>query len=277
MILAFSKYHGAGNDFIIIDDRNAQLSGIFKANQKLIASMCHRHRGIGADGLILLLSEKEGDFRMVYYNADGNEGSFCGNGARCAVAFAHRNTIINQLKTRFTAIDGKHYAAIEWFDQNTYMVSLHMRPSAPPKKIAGNKYYVNTGSPHLVIFVEELSEIDVNKMGKSLRNSPKWSNAGVNVNFVKLTDMNHIAVRTYERGVERETLSCGTGVAAAAITAYVHHNECDEQNYYISTLGGRLEVSLTPPQHPGGKFNNIKLFGPAEFVFKGEYIADEFI
>ncbi len=273
MILAFSKYHGTGNDFIIIDDRNAQLYRILNGNQKLIARMCHRHYGIGADGLILLLSDENSHFRMVYYNADGNEGSFCGNGSRSVVAFVHQNKIINRLETRLAAMDGEHHATIESFDQNIYMVNVHMGASAPPEKIAGNKYYVNTGSPHLVILVEELYKIDVNKLGKNIRNSSKWANAGVNVNFVKLTENNHIAVRTYERGVERETLSCGTGVTAAAITAYVHHkqNKCHAQKYIIDTEGGRLEVLLTPPQTQKDMFNNIRLIGPAEFVFKGEY------
>lgn len=271
MFFEFSKYHGTGNDFIIIDDRDAHLLKAIHNKQAIIAQMCHRNYGIGADGLILLVSDKKSHFRMVYFNADGKEGSFCGNGARSVVAFAHRNEIIKKLETIFAATDGEHHATIEWFDQNTYQVNVQMGVTAAPEKISHNKYFANTGSPHLVILVDELSDIDVNKLGKKIRNSSEWSDAGVNVNFVKITGINHLAVKTYERGVERETLSCGTGVTAAAIVAYMHSNENYDQNYIIDNEGGRLEVSFTPPQKQGDKFNNIRLIGPAQFVYQGKY------
>lgn len=271
MFFEFSKYHGTGNDFIIIDDRDNRLSKLVYRKQELIARMCHRNYGIGADGLILLLSNKSSYPQMVYYNADGKEGSFCGNGSRCFVAFAHQNKIINQLETSFSATDGEHHAKIEWFDNNIYEVNIQIGANTPPEKIALNKYFVNTGSPHLVIFTEELSKIDVTRLGNTIRNSPEWRKAGVNVNFVKMTGKNQLTVRTYERGVERETLSCGTGVTAAAVAACVHHTECNEQHFFVDTLGGKLEVSMSAPRYPGDKLNNIRLIGPAEFVFKGEY------
>ena len=255
MLLSFYKYQGTGNDFIIIDNRDLIFS---KNNTKLVAKLCDRRFGIGADGLILLENDNSADFRMIYYNADGKEGSMCGNGGRCIVAFAKFLGIIES-ETTFLATDGLHSASI-----NQGVVQLHMVDVEGIRE-KPNAIFLDTGSPHHVQMVSQLDEFDVAKEGAKLRYGLYGEN-GSNINFVEQLDEATFSVRTYERGVEDETLSCGTGVTAVALA--MHHTEkTPKKEIVIKTLGGDLKIAF---QHNGGKYNDVYLTGPAEQVFKGE-------
>lgn len=257
MKFTFSKYQGTGNDFMIIDNRNNSVN----LTKKQIAQLCNRRFGVGADGLMLLEKHLATDFNMRYFNADGNEGSMCGNGGRCLVAFAKSLAIIDK-ETTFNTIDGTHRAIIK----QKNMVSLQMQDVKEVLKIDGN-YFVDTGSPHYVIFSQNIKDTDVYTEGKKIRESKRFAPKGTNVNFVEINN-NHLLVRTYERGVEDETLSCGTGVTAAAICASAKLNT-DKNSFDIRTRGGNLNVSFQ--KNRNNTFTNIWLTGPAQFVFKGEY------
>ncbi len=254
MEFEFFKYQGTGNDFIIFDNRSLQFP---KNDTKLIAKLCDRRFGIGADGLILLENDKSSDFRMVYFNSDGLEGSMCGNGGRCLVAFANRLGIIKK-DTKFEATDGLHFATIK-----NNVVSLKMSDVSEivPKK---NAYYLNTGSPHHVQLVENLDTYKVVKEGKRLRFGV-YGEKGSNINFVEQRREDTFSVRTYERGVEDETLSCGTGVTAVAL-AMSHAGKTQSEVVNIVTRGGKLSIRFK--KLPKG-FSDVNLEGPAEFVFKG--------
>lgn len=269
MNMTFHKYHGAGNDFIIVDNRRNvfHIKGLLK--QAMIAGMCHRHYGVGADGFILLQRGKKADFRMEYYNADGREGSLCGNGARCIVAFAHQKGIIKTRKTVFDTVDGLHEAEIVEIYGEKYIVSVGLKDAIVEERINKKEYLVNTGSPHLVIFTEKLPEIDVNLLGKERRNAAEFAPDGLNVNFVQLVDKSTLSIRTFERGVERETLSCGTGIAAAALAYSFYQEENSGQLYSVNTSGGTMEVKFDAHSGVKGAFTGIKLIGPAQYVFKG--------
>lgn len=259
MKLNFFKYQGTGNDFIMVDNRIPVLS---KNDTKLIRSLCDRRFGIGADGLILLEDSPNAgeDFKMIYFNADGNESSMCGNGGRCLVAFAKYLGIISE-KATFTAVDGLHEAVIE-----NELVGLQMMNVKGISK-TGNAFFLNTGSPHHVIFSEEVEETDIKKEGARIRYSSKYEAiGGTNVNFVSYLDDATFKVRTYERGVEDETFSCGTGVTAVAIAAY-YAGKTASTSVHLSTPGGDLAVRFTPE---GEDFKEIWLTGPAKQVFKGE-------
>lgn len=251
----FYKYQGTGNDFVIIDNRQQVFP---KQDIKLVAFLCDRKYGVGADGLILLENDELADFKMVYYNSDGNESSMCGNGGRCIVAFAKRLNII-QSETTFNAIDGLHKAKI----QND-IVTLQMIDVDDIK--TKEKYlFLNTGSPHHVQFVENLNQLDVSTEGAKLRYGI-YGQAGSNINFVEAIDSNTFEMRTYERGVENETLSCGTGVTAVALA--MHHTQTTtDKHIFIKTRGGQLEVSFDKKK---GSYTNVNLIGAANFVFKGE-------
>lgn len=258
-MLTFYKYQGTGNDFVMVDNRTFQLS---KNDTNLIRSICDRKFGIGADGLIILEdSENPGDdFKMVYFNADGNESSMCGNGGRCLVAFAKFLGIINK-KASFTAIDGFHEAIIE-----NEQVGLKMM-DVMELKVLANAVFLDTGSPHHVIFTEEVDKIDVKREGAAVRYSEEYSNkGGTNVNFVSQVDDVTFKVRTYERGVEDETLSCGTGVTAVALAAYAT-NRTRATTVHLETPGGTLAVNFKVDV---AGFKDIWLNGPAKLVFKGE-------
>lgn len=252
--MKFFKYQGTGNDFVMIDNRR----GGFNDDRENVAFLCHRRFGIGADGLILIENESGYDFKMRYFNADGGEGSMCGNGGRCAVQFAADLGIFTE-STHFLAVDGPHEAQV-----GSGTVSLRM------KDVDGiadweEGYFLDTGSPHLILFTEDLESIDVKNHGASLRYSAYWKQrGGVNVNYVQVLDPDHIKVRTYERGVEDETYSCGTGVTAASIVS--HLKKGTNSKLKVSTVGGELEVSLVP----GALISNILLSGPAQKVFEGE-------
>jgi diaminopimelate epimerase len=261
--MEFYKYHGTGNDFILIDNRDENVT----LSEDSIAKLCHRRFGIGADGLIILNTSDKFDFDMRYYNADGKEGTMCGNGGRCIVAFARHLGMISE-KCTFNSIDGIHNATILKESQDTIYVSLQMKDVHHHKRINGN-IFMDTGSPHYVIFSNNVSEIDVFKKGRVLRNDNKFHPEGTNVNFVEIQEEG-IFVRTYERGVEDETLSCGTGVTASAL-AFAIENRKDKGNIEINTRGGRLNVKF---EKNGNSFFNIWLEGPAQLVFSGK-IAEQ--
>ncbi|MFN3996633.1 diaminopimelate epimerase [Algoriphagus sp.] len=254
MELTFYKYQGTGNDFIMIDDRAESFD---LENLDLVKKLCDRKFGIGADGLIAIRNHPDFEFEMVYFNADGSQ-SMCGNGARCAVAFSSFLGIVNG-KTQFLAIDGPHDAVLIG-DQ----IELSM---GDVKEIAAKSedFFVNTGSPHHIRFVEKVAKYPVFDEGKTIRNDSGYAPGGTNVNFVEQIALNEIFVRTYERGVENETLSCGTGVTAAAI---VYGSQHQQNHVKINTLGGRLSVKFQ--SNPDGSFNKIWLIGPAEQVFSGK-------
>ncbi|WP_408030600.1 diaminopimelate epimerase [Tenacibaculum xiamenense] len=255
MNLTFYKYQGTGNDFVIIDNR----SNIFpKDNADIISSLCNRYFGIGADGLILLENDNDTDFRMVYYNADGNESTMCGNGGRCIVAFAHKLELFEK-NTSFIAIDGLHHASIE-----NGIVSLQMI-DVNEVSIYDTYCFANTGSPHHVELVENLDSYDVFTEGRDIRNNV-YGKEGSNVNFVEPLNDSTFKVRTYERGVEDETLACGTGVTAVALAMHAS-GKTNNSAITLPVKGGELSVSF---EKNNNGYTNIFLIGPATFVFKGE-------
>ncbi len=257
MQIKFYKYQGTGNDFVMIDNRQ----GFFpKGTIQLIEKLCDRRFGIGADGLILLENDTETDFRMVYYNSDGNESSMCGNGGRCLVAFAKSLNVIND-KTTFIAADGLHHATI----LENGIVSLQMK-DVDEVKINEEYVFLNTGSPHHVTLVNDIENYDVKTNGAEIRYSDLYGNAGSNVNFVNQISNNHFRLRTYERGVEDETLSCGTGATATAI-AMNAIGKTNSNAIDINVEGGTLKVSF---EKKGSIYSNVFLEGKAEFVFEGK-------
>ena len=252
MELKFYKYHGTGNDFIIINN----LDGKYSLLEQEIKLLCDRHFGIGADGFMEVLSSNKYDFAMKYYNADGKEGTMCGNGGRCIVMHAYKQGIIKQ-KTTFEAIDGEHRATVE-----NNAVILKMNDVFTYEK-RDNSLIVDTGSPHLVKFVKNLKEYPVEKEGARIRYSSEFPN-GINVNFVEMVD-NKLMMRTYERGVEAETLSCGTGTVAVSIASFLFLEV--KSPVTIHAPGGVLEVSFN---YTNKGFTDIFLKGPAQFVFEGK-------
>jgi diaminopimelate epimerase len=257
MEINFYKYEGTGNDFVIIDNRNE----IFpRDNNKLIAHLCDRRFGIGGDGLILLEKDNETDFKMVYFNSNGDQSTMCGNGGRCLMAFANKLQIIDK-SASFMAIDGLHYAKIS----ENGIVSLQMKNV---DSVANSIDYVflDTGSPHHVQLVSDLKNINVKENGSAIRYSDLYGNAGANVNFVEQINSDTFSIRTYERGVEDETLSCGTGATAVAI-AMKTIGKTISNSIKINVEGGKLEVSF---DNNNGKFTNVFLKGPATFVFEGK-------
>ncbi len=265
MTISFSKYQGTGNDFVLIDDR----AETFPApNQALIAHLCHRRFGIGADGLILLQNNTDEfmpgpdsprfDFRMVYFNADGAEGSMCGNGGRCLVRFAHDLGLFES-KARFLAVDGEHLAEVRGND-------IHLKMGdVPDIEDRGGLTFLHTGSPHVVRFIENLDTFDVVNEGRRIRHDEAFQPGGTNVNYAELIDAHTLFVRTFERGVEDETFSCGTGVTAVALAAHRQHNVSSPVP--VQTIGGNLRVSFNAL--PGSGFDNVYLIGPAQHVFDG--------
>lgn len=261
MEIKFYKYQGTGNDFIMIDNRSNSIS----LTNEQVAFLCHRRFGIGADGLILLESEPGFDFRMVYYNSDGNQSSMCGNGGRCITAFAKDLGLIAG-KALFSATDGAHEATI---DENN-RVSLKMQ-DVKTMELGDDYFYLNTGSPHYVKLVEDIENFDVFNEGRKIRYNERFKEEGTNVNFIEQQNED-IFVRTYERGVEDETYSCGTGVTAAALVAAVKGISSGKNNCLIKTKGGALEVNFDKVLEQN--FYNIWLKGPAVSVFKGSINID---
>lgn len=256
MKLNFYKYQGTGNDFILADNRKNEYS----LTTKQIHKLCDRRFGIGADGL-MLLNEKPGfDFEMKYYNADGKEGSMCGNGGRCITKFAGHLGIHRELY-RFLASDGVHEAETD----TEGIVSLKMKDVKKIEKFH-NDFILDTGSPHYVKMVTNVMDLDVFKKGYEIRHSKDFEEEGINVNFTEqLSEADKIIVRTFERGVEDETFSCGTGVTAAALVCY--HNENGFNDVEVKTLGGILTVEFDRVDE--NRCENIWLCGPAEKVYEG--------
>jgi len=252
----FYKYHGTGNDFILLDNREGRI----RLSKEQVAALCHRRFGIGADGLMLLENVLGADFRMVYYNADGGESTMCGNGGRCIVAFAKRLAIFDD-EVSFIAVDGLHEASIE-ADGG---VCLQMKDVNGMQRFEGH-VVLDTGSPHYVQWVEDVNNTPVFEEGRRIRNLAEFAPGGINVNFVRLASGNHIHVRTYERGVEDETMSCGTGVTAAAIAA--SGEDLGHFEYTIHTPGGELRVAFLKVSPDMAE--QVTLTGPATFVFRGE-------
>lgn len=258
MLIDFYKFHGTGNDFILIDNR----TDIFSATTDQIAALCHRRFGIGADGLMLLNSSKSYAFEMKYYNSDGREASMCGNGGRCIVALAEMLGIVKQ-QVEFIAPDGLHHAKVVSRYANIWVVNLQMADVNAIHKVKRD-YTLNTGSPHFVRFVNDVSDYEVFDEGRSIRYFEDYSREGINVNFVSnLGD--GIFVRTYERGVEDETLSCGTGVTAASL-AWAKTMDLSRGIVNVHTLGGDLKVAF---ELADGVYSKVRLEGPAQFVYKG--------
>ncbi len=254
MEFPFYKYQGTGNDFVIVDNRQLLFS---KNDTKLVAKLCDRKFGIGADGLILLEAHSNVDFKMVYYNADGNLSSMCGNGGRCITHFANFLGLIETTAT-FEAIDGLHEAKIE-----KELIHLKMHDVAEIQKEDGFTF-LNTGSPHHVEMVENLSVFDVFTYGRNIRNN-RYGNKGSNVNFVEALSENKFSVRTYERGVEDETLSCGTGVTAVALAMHAT-GKASSEKIIVQQPGGELQITFSKTERG---YENIYLIGPAIQVFRG--------
>lgn len=256
MTISFHKYQGTGNDFILLDNRK----GEYSLSEDQVRRLCDRRFGVGADGLMLLNLKPGHDFDMKYYNSDGKEGSMCGNGGRCMVKFAYELGMHKELY-RFTAADGPHEAEID----TDGIVSLKMKDVPTIRKFHGD-FILDTGSPHYVKMVSNIMDIDVYKKGSDIRHSKEFEEEGINVNFVEQSsEVDKILVRTYERGVEDETFSCGTGVTAAALVCY--HNENGFNEVEVRTLGGELSVEFD--RVDDGKYINIWLCGPADKVFEG--------
>ncbi|MEZ4936784.1 MAG: diaminopimelate epimerase [Crocinitomicaceae bacterium] len=252
-MIKFYKYQGTGNDFVMIDNRDQVFDN---QNLDLVRKMCDRRFGIGADGLILIEESDKADFYVNYFNADGSK-SFCGNGARCSVAFANFLGMI-QNETEFDAIDGLHIATIE-----KDLVYLKMGDVNGIEK--GQDYlFCHTGSPHYMRFVEDLKDWDIYEFGKSIRYSDPYKKEGTNVNLIQEVD-EVLHLRTYERGVENETYSCGTGATAVAL-AYMYLKGLDQATIPVEVKGGSLQVKA---QKKGVGFENIWLIGPGEQVFEG--------
>lgn len=259
MNIEFYKFHGAGNDFVMIDNRTRH----FIPQPETVEFLCDRHFGVGADGLITLENSSEHDFEMRYFNSDGNESTMCGNGGRCIVSFARMKGIVKN-KSVFGAIDGIHEGII-----------LHSKPAEDIVKLKmvniekvcqENEFTIlNTGSPHCVKFTDMANTLDIFAEGRRIRNLPQFSPDGINVNFCRI-DQKKVHIRTYERGVENETLACGTGAVAAAIAANFSNPEIVSPVMVVAR-GGVLKVHF---EKNVGNYFNIWLEGPARFVFKGE-------
>jgi diaminopimelate epimerase len=258
----FYKYEGTGNDFVIIDNR---YRGIKTQNPKLWKKLCDRHFGIGADGLILIEEKRGFDFKMIYFNADGNESSMCGNGARCFISLAKKLKLFKGNTAHFSAIDGEHEATVLEKD----MVKLKMNDingKGGIETVSANVFTLNTGSPHYVSLVDDVMKINVKEEGRAIRNSEPYKKDGINVNFVEASPGKTAKMRTYERGVEDETLSCGTGTVAAALVLASKGLSTSSEYCDIQTMGGMLKVWFTKK---GEGFTDIWLEGPATYIYQG--------
>jgi diaminopimelate epimerase len=256
MLIHFYKYQGTGNDFIMVDDR----TNTFPSSIDFIARLCDRRFGIGGDGLILIRKAEGFDFRMVYFNADGQEGSMCGNGGRCAVRFASDLGICNE-ETSFIAVDGPHEAVV-----TPEVISLKMSDVDGIIRHEDHDF-LNTGSPHYITYVEDVTKEPVFETGKSIRYGEIYGpKGGTNVNFVEVKSRNTIRIRTYERGVEDETYSCGTGATAAVLSHYARNGS--DNSVDVQVEGGQLNVRFESTGE--GAFSNIWLTGPAVRVYEGE-------
>lgn len=257
--MSFVKYSGTGNDFVVIDDRDRLFS---EHETDLIKDLCDRHFGVGSDGLILIRNHGECDFEMVFFNPDGSR-SLCGNGSRCAVHFARELGLV-QDRGQFFTTDGLH--RFKFLKNDLVAISMHDVEEIQPIE---NHLFVHTGSPHLIVETKDLEAVDIEKEGSSLRNHPRFvNNGGTNVNFVRQRPDGNVDVRTYERGVEGETLSCGTGVTAVALA--LGSKDSVQNEIGLHTKGGLLTVSFTKTEKG---FSDIWLTGPVRKIFTGIYHA----
>lgn len=255
-MLNFAKYQGAGNDFILVDNRDGKWNNL---TIEQVRRWCDRRFGIGADGLIKLNAKSGCDFEVDYYNSDGSK-SFCGNGARCSVAFAKALGVEKEVYS-FEAIDGMHEAFIQG-------ASVHLKmKEVSAIEFLGADALLNTGSPHYIHWVDDVQAVNVFREGQTIRYSERFNREGVNVNFIQELGADTLKIRTYERGVEDETLSCGTGITAAALAVAAKNNRVGAGEIAIQAMGGNLSVSFE--RNPDGTFQNIWLVGPAEYVFEG--------
>lgn len=259
MTFDFHKFQGTGNDFVMIDNRQHIVQ---KSNVELFSTLCNRRFGVGADGVILIQNHPQYAFEMVYINADGNEGSMCGNGGRCAVKFAEQLGIVGAGEMAFLAVDGAHRASIK--GEN---VELHMMDVALPSETSLGGWFINTGSPHHLSFVANLDAHAVDVEGAKIRWDAYYAPGGTNVNFIQKMTSDTLRVRTFERGVEAETYSCGTGVTAAAVLHAFLEPSSEIRKISIQTQGGVLEVRF---KHKSNGFSEIYLIGPAKHVFTGK-------
>jgi diaminopimelate epimerase len=264
MLLSFTKMNGAGNDFVMIDNRNRALS----LDASRVALLCDRHRGIGADGVLAVEPSTQGaDFRMRYYNADGGEAEMCGNGARCFARFARRLGASNA-EMSFETLAGIIRASfpgdlvcITMSDPNSYRSPFDLVINGRTLSV----HFLNTGVPHAVVFADDIAAIDVGKDGAALRHHPAFAPRGTNANFVQVLAPQSVAIRTYERGVEAETLACGTGVCAAALLHSLREGSAPPIKVKVRG-GDTLEVGFKAAD---GSFRDVTLTGPADFVFDG--------
>ncbi len=260
--MKFVKYQATGNDFVVV---NGDVEKLNLSDYETIKKLCDRRFGIGGDGFIVIRSHSETDFEMLYYNSDGRPGSLCGNGSRCAVAFAYEAGFFEGKECSFMAYDGIHRAR---FHSEIGKVELEMADISNIE-IGTQMVILDTGSPHYVTLVEDLSDLDIVEAGKAIRFSPRFAEDGINVNFVEQSGENQVIVATYERGVEDETYSCGTGVTASALGEYVLSGQTEQGQYEVNiqTKGGNLAVRFLVSD---GNFEDIWLIGPATKVFEGE-------
>ncbi len=269
MLLKFYKMNGAGNDFVIIDNRDLTKN----LSADTIAALCDRHRGIGADGLLAVEPAEQGaDYRFRYYNADGGEAEMCGNGARCFARFTSHlsETPETPKEITFETIAGPLSANIVGADIRISMSTPKDLQMDIPEKLSELDtavHFVNTGVPHAVLFTDHLSQLDVVQHGRAIRHHPHFAPSGTNVNFVQSLAESHIAIRTYERGVEDETLACGTGMVAAALLQHLTNGS--PSPIKVDVAGGEsLEIAFQ--KGPKNQFTDVTLTGPADFVFEGE-------
>ena len=257
MKIEFHKYEGAGNDFIMIDNRAKRFD---TSNHKLIKHLCNRRKGIGADGLILLQSVENYDFEMIYFNADGQLGSMCGNGGRCIVDFAKQLNLFDK-ECHFLACDGAHQAIWSQSEVTLKMQDVHNI------EVGEGYFFLDTGSPHYVKFVDSINDLDVVSEGRNIRYNTRFKDDGTTVNFVEFND-DKLYIRTYERGVEDETLACGTGIVASALSAF-ESGLISTQSIEVKAFGGDLKVTFDKDKN----YTAINLMGPYRCVFKGETIC----
>ena len=265
---SFWKMSGSGNDFVVMDNRDKA----FSSKPELIAKICDRHEGVGADGMLLLEQSKKASFRMAYFNSDGSRASMCGNGARCMAFFAKEQHVVRS-HFSFETDAGIINAAI---DENIVKIQLSDAHSYVPSmkvKVKGKTYpvaFLNTGVPHAVVFVKNIEKLDVRTLGREFRFHSAFGKAGTNVNFVQKLDHQTLRVRTYERGVEDETLACGTGVSASAIVSAL--KGLVSLPALCKTTGGDiLEVNFERQESDASKpATQVTLCGPVRVTFKGE-------
>ncbi len=266
MKISFKKYQGTGNDFVLIDNTG---KNDLVLDTEQIQKICDRKFGIGSDGIIVIKDSLEHDFHMHFHNPDGSQ-SFCGNGARCAVHFANEIGLLKQAPCSFEAIDGVHRAYVCMNEVKLEMSSIGELTELEHSFSLGSAYMINTGSPHIVSYVDRKEDLErIVEVGREIRYSKDFLENGVNVNLLQASDAERICIATYERGVENETLSCGTGATACALVyAFKKNLEEGSSTIGVQTRGGDLKVSFDKTGK--AEFSNVYLIGPAKMIFNGQ-------